>query len=86
MRLAANAAHAVTRYAVRWAAGERTRATLVEIVRRAEACAGCEHLKFIKGVNRCMKCGCWLDGKHQHKWYWASESCPLPEPRWRAQP
>lgn len=37
--------------------------------------------------HRCELCGCWLDAKYKLKakaWL-ATESCPLPEPKWRAQ-
>ena len=50
---------------------------------RLSACLQCESCVAVpskktqgKTYHRCRECGCWLDGRFQHKARLATESCP----------
>ena len=86
-RMAVNATAAVARVAVAAVSGKQVMATMPQIVQRKTACLACDNCMVVdkngKTYHRCVKCGCWLDGKVVSKWSLATETCP--DGRWEVE-
>ena len=75
-RMAGNLAGAAGRVVAAAVKGEPIRVTPEVYHARLAICQGCEQYDHAKG--RCRICGCWTS----RKLALATESCPLPEPKW----
>ena len=90
MRMAMTAAAAAVRVGVAFVTGKAVLARPETVALRSAHCALCVHNTEVTGksgkvYHRCVKCGCWLDGLNFSKLKLATESCPLPEPKWEAE-
>lgn len=80
--LATNAVKALSRVGLAMVRGDEVRVTEDIMRERMTICEShmgdcCERVEKPQRVyHRCLKCGCWLDGKFFHKAALATEKCP----------
>lgn len=83
----AMAAKFVQAYAT-WRAKGQPVVELPVIVNNFRECSSCENYSDLSG--QCCVCGCFVNllhnGQGMNKLEWATERCPLPQPRWSNRP